>query len=198
MKVYALTGGFLTGKSSCLELFREFGAEVCDVDSIYHKLLEESDELQTALKRELNISSTVNRDYLKLALKNKELSMERLSELTHPFIIRDLKKVIEKKRSEAANSLVLIEVPLLYECELESLFDKVIVVATGKSVLEKRSQERGYTKEQLEMILKSQLELTEKISRADIVIDNTGSFEQLHKEIKRIYNYLVNMPKEES
>lgn len=196
MSICALTGGFLCGKSTALKLFKDLGVETFDLDTIYHKLLQSSDQMQELLREELGLDQLVDTALIKKALKEEKISMERLSELTHPFIIAELKKIIADLRLRVSAELVLIEVPLLYECELDDLFDKVLVVAVGKSVLEARAKERGYDMQQLNMIVDSQLDIAEKIKRADIVIENNGSPEDLNDEIRNIYKYLDSMQKE--
>lgn len=196
MSICALTGGFLCGKSTALELFEKRGVKVFDLDSIYHQLLKSSSPMQKTLQRELAIEDIVDTDIIKAALKDSRIDMQRLSDLTHPFIISELKTLIAKLRHQEDKILVLVEVPLLYECELDSLFDKVIVVAVGKTVLESRARERSYDSEQLNMILQSQLDIAEKVKRADIVIENNGSLNDLDKEISKVYNHLDIMQKE--
>lgn len=196
MKVVALTGGFLTGKSSCLKLFVQNGAQVYDTDNIYHELLVSSRELQTALKNELGSEKDIDRQMIKTSLAQGKLDMERLSEITHPFIIQRLKDLVEEFKGKDGQGLLVFEVPLLYECKLESLFDTVIVVAASKSVLHDRAIERGYSQEQADMIMDAQLDLSLKVSKADIVIDNSNSLDELEIEIEKIYKFLYSMQKE--
>lgn len=196
MNVCALTGGFLSGKSTALTLFQQLGANTFDLDRIYHQLLKSSAEMQKVLQQELATEQVVDTEIIKKALKEEQISMERISELTHPFIISELKSLIESLKLEGGSDLVLIEVPLLYECKLDDLFDKVIVVAAGKTTLETRARERGYDEQQLAMILDAQLDIKEKIKRADIVVENNGSLVDLNNDISDIYKYLYSMQKE--
>lgn len=185
MSIVALTGGFLSGKSTVLNMFKELGVEVLDIDELYHTLLKTNHGLQDVLKEELNYAGKINRSFLKEKILQGLLTFERLSELTHPFIIDALKKMISNK--SYTDKLLVVEVPLLFEAGMESLFDEIIVVFSDKKNRLKRAAKRGYSSSEAEKIFSAQIDMKYKLEHSNVVFVNNGNIDNLIKQVRGYY-----------
>ncbi|MFQ9448510.1 MAG: dephospho-CoA kinase [Christensenellales bacterium] len=85
---------------------------------------------------------------------------------------------------DAPGQIVVGDIPLLYECGMETLFDTVWVVRADRETQIQRLFERdGLSREQAERRINSQMPLDEKIRRANAVIDTSGTIEQTQKQV---------------
>jgi dephospho-CoA kinase len=95
-----------------------------------------------------------------------------------------------KRRDESiANqeTFVVLDIPLLFESKLESLVDKIIVVSVTKELqLERLIKRNQLTEEEALSRIRSQMPLEEKVSRADNVIDNSGTLEETKQQLEEI------------
>src|SRR5208282_2530120 len=100
---------------------------------------------------------------------------QRLNDIVHPRVARELKKRLRELERRGAG-LVLVEAPLLYEAGLETAYDRVIVVEVDPEDQVRRLKERdGRGALEIRGILQAQTPLAEKALRADAVVDNRGS-----------------------
>lgn len=161
MKI-VLTGGIACGKSLLSRYLKARGVTILDADDVVHELLPDPAERR-------RIAAEVFAD----PVKRKELEA-RLHPLVRERLMRGL---------QAADGLVIAVVPLLYEVGWDSDFDCVVCIASSREQQLKRMMERrGYTREEAEARLKAQLPVEEKASRADYVILNDGTTEDLEQE----------------
>ena len=99
--------------------------------------------------------------------------------------MRDFTKRIKNK-----DSLVIVEVPLLFEGDYQAGFEKVITVCTADETALKRLAMVGVSERDALARLRNQLPISEKKVRADYVIDNSGSKEQTKKQVEDVYRLL--------
>ena len=192
-----LTGGIGSGKSTVLKYFKENGYKVISCDEIVHNNMKKGAEAylkivekftEDYIKANTNLQgndlSILNNDLEidrkklgKIIFNNKQLKKE-LEGITHPLVIEEIKKI---------NEFVIVETPLLYEANLEYLFDKILVVNVS---LEKRIERiinrNNITKEEALIRINNQMPLEEKVAKADYVINNDDTIETL-------YDYLNNL-----
>ena len=190
MKVIGLTGGFLSGKSTVLRLFAQCGAEVLDADRLYHELLERDARLCRELEAEFGSDicddrGTVDRTRLRELVCADRKLMDRLSGITLPYILDELRKRIRAMREGAG--IAVVEVPLLFEKRMEHDFDAVLVVDADDTIRRERALGRGYDERFFAAVEQAQLPLREKVERADYVIINNGDREHLKKQVQVVY-----------
>ena len=182
MKIFGLTGGIASGKSTVAELFREHGISVLDADRLYHQLIEPQNAKPSPLAQQLAATfgdildqeGRINRQALGDRIFSDTDARQKLNALTHPAVAKAFNAAIDdlKKNGE---TLALYDVPLLYEVGKESQFTGVIVVWVPEALQRERLKERDHlTEEQVSNRLQSQLSLETKRERADFVIDNSG------------------------
>ena len=196
MKLIGLTGNIACGKSTAAEIFKELGATVIDADKIARDIV---DKGKPALKKLidhfgtgiLNEDGSLNREIMGEKVFKDKTNRQKLNEITHPEIFKEIINLIENYRSEG-KKIVIIEAALIIEREkLKKMIDKLIVVSTSKDIQIRRLEKRnGYTKQQAVMRINSQIPNEEKIKHADFVIKNDSDIENVRKQTQTIWNDL--------
>jgi dephospho-CoA kinase len=188
-----LTGNYGMGKSSVLSLFAALGAVTLDCDLIVEHLLEEKDVIEK-IKKVLGSDVTGPGGGLdKKAVADKvfrdKTDRKRLEDLLHPLVFEKLDDSIngigDKQR------IIIVEVPLLFEGNYSSRFDRVIAVHTTYDEAVRRLMQSGISREEIEARLKAQMPIEEKIRLADYSIDNNGSPPETRKQVEAIYSVLL-------
>jgi len=109
-----------------------------------------------------------------------------LESLLHP-LVRD---IWQAAVASAPSANWLVEIPLLFEKRLETLFDLIVCVECPSEVVEARMIQRGYTGEEVEQRRLRQMPLEEKVQRSDRVLSNAGSLEFLELQTLRLIKEL--------
>lgn len=168
--------------------------KVINTDDIYRGLLSSDKMLKKHLVsefgREILRGGRINRKNLRRAVLENESNLSRISEISHPYIISALKKELNSYRK--MRGIIAVEVPLLYEAGMENLFDKVIVVLAKKNNQVSRGLQLGYKRKQVQFFLDYQLPLRYKKDKADYVLFNYRSKEELYKQFKRVIEDIKN------
>lgn len=186
--IIGLTGGIGTGKSSAVEYFIKYGAIVIDADKI-SKNVTDSKEIIEKIEKEfgkeyINNGKIERKKLRKHVFSNKE-ELVKLNNITHPVIIEKIKNEIEKNRNK---KLVIVDVPLLFETGLEVIVEKVILISAPFEVQLSRIIARdNIDYESALNAIKAQMPLKEKIKKADFIIENGGTKEEL---ADKIYDFI--------
>lgn len=187
MQVLGLTGGIASGKSTVVRWFKEKGIPVLDADEIVRNLQRPHEPLLQDIaslfgSHLLLEDGSLNRGELGKLIFTDEAAKEKLNGLIHPMVKSQIQKGIEAFR-QAGKSLVVVDVPLLYETGFEALMDKVLVVYVPKSVQVQRLMERDAIDESYaKSKIASQGSLDEKKAKADFVLENSGTKDELKKQ----------------
>ncbi len=196
MHFYGLTGGICTGKSVASKMFSELGAHIIDADEISRNLLSTGSALLQIVVKTfgaeiLNEDGSLDREKLgKMVFSDKRL-LSKLNLLTHPQIIKKIKEKKAEIEKAHPDEIIILDAPLLYETGLDKTVEKVIVVASAREVQLKRLVEnRAMAKEDAENRISSQIPVEEKAKRADFVIDNNTTFEELRAQVEKVYGII--------
>lgn len=184
MKWIGLTGGMGSGKSAVTALLRARGFTVIDADVVARKVVEPgtpglAQVVQAFGPGVLNAEGELDRKKLAAQVFGKPDELRRLEMILHPLIQQ---KVADRRQEAAARgeALVFYDVPLLFEKNLGAQFDAVVVVWSTEAQQIERSMKRdGASREDVERRLSAQIPLAEKKLKADVLIDNSGTFESL-------------------
>ena len=192
MLIAGLTGNFGMGKSYVLSLFRELGAVTLESDRIVGMLLREEgviEKVKGLLGKDVAASGG---DLDKKAIAGKifhdrELK-EKLEALLHPLVFERVEDFISKIRNR--DSIVVVEVPLLFEGNYQDRFKKTITVHTAEDIALERLERSGVPRSEALARIENQMPISEKKRRADYVIDNSGTKDETRKQVKDIYESL--------
>lgn len=131
----------------------------------------------------------LDRDKLGALVFKDPSARQRLNQITHPLI----REWMAAQTAEAlqTHAIVIQDVPLLYENDLENLFESVILVYAPADVqLQRLVVGRGFKEERARSVIASQMPIDEKRRRAAHVIDNSGSQENTRAQVKRLWSQL--------
>lgn len=178
------------------ELLRKSGFPVVDADAIAHEGLRPGTPTYQAIVQKFGLGildeqGNIQRRELGKIIFSDVASKVWLEELLHPDVqkrVRLLRSELEKE----GHKLAFYEVPLLFEKNLQSQFDKVIVVWVSDSVQIARLMRRNsWSQEEIHQRNCALWPLSEKLKRADYAINNDGSLEDLRVKVEEIIKKLT-------
>jgi dephospho-CoA kinase len=192
MLVVGLTGNYGMGKSRILALFAKLGAYTCSSDAIVATLLTEKDVLEK-IRRVIGHdvffkNGSLNKKKVAGLIFRDETLRRSLEDILHPLVferVKDFLKSVDK------SSVVIIEVPLLFERGYRKKFDKAITVFTDEETALKRLEKAGIKRTDALLRLQSQLPIREKMKRSDFIINNSGSIRETTSRTEAIYKTLL-------
>jgi dephospho-CoA kinase len=204
MFILGITGGVATGKSTVSRMFGDLGAIVVSADKIAHDLLAPGTPLtKRVLEQFPDVSiqgselQTIDRSQLGRLVFADSSQREILNSLTHPAIVASLESEVSRLRPLDAPAIAAIEIPLLYETELEYLVDAVLVVAclldTQVKWLRARS---GLGETEARQQIAAQLPLDDKVLRADYVIDADFDLAVTRRQVNELWDRLVKLKRQ--
>jgi len=191
----ALTGGIGSGKSLAGEYFELIGATVVDSDQLARDVVERGtegfDEILLAFGDEILLNGNLDRRKLAGLIFDNPVAKAKLEEIVHPRIQSALENIV----SECAPGTVLIyEIPLLFETGGSNRFDYVITVSAPLEIRTKRLLERGLKGYEIEKRLTAQASDVQRESIADCVFTNSGEADLLLRQVENIYEDVL-LPK---
>ena len=185
MKI-GLTGSIACGKSTVSQYLKQKGCLIVDADAISRTLTADGGaalpEIRQAFGDDVFSGASLDRAKLGQLVFADAQKREALNAILHPMILAEIKRQLDQL--DAPGQIVIGDIPLLYECGMEALFDTVWVVRADRETQIQRLFERdGLSREQAERRIDSQMPLDEKIRRADAVIDTSGTLEQTRQQV---------------
>lgn len=197
MPVFGLTGDLGCGKSTVLRLLKKKGACIFDIDEKIHEYYEDKKggiyRKISALFPQAIIKGAIDRCKLGKIVFSDRKSLLRLEAIVHPSAVKDLKSWV--KKAKQSERFCVAEVPLLFEKNLESIFDAVILVYVKKDVLLKRiknnlklSTARAFAR------LSNFKPVKDKMENADFIINNSFDMETLKNKIDILWEKLKQYP----
>jgi len=189
-----ITGGIGTGKSFVINYVRSKGYKVIDSDFIAKQLMLKGNINYNNIINNfgddiLSVEGEIDRIKLRTIVFNDEEKRKILNKITHPNI---MKKIFDDSDD---NNIYFIEVPLLFEENLDKCFDEIWLVDCSEKVqIERIIKRSNLSKTEVLDIISCQMPRREKIKRAKIIIDSEqANLEKyiddlLHKLDKRVIN----------
>jgi len=184
-----LTGGIGAGKSEALAAFERRGVPVLSTDKVAHDILDD-DQVRAALVErwgeQIAPSGAVDRDRVGEIVFADSDELTWLESVTHPRVGAQVLEWRENLGPEV--EIAVVEVPLLFEAAMEDAFDATLAVVADDGIRDARLRERGQAG--LEGREDRQLDQEEKVRRADHVIRNDASLEELDREVNELIDQL--------
>ncbi len=188
----AVTGSAGSGKSFVCKRFIELGLTVFDCDKIARQVVEPGEKACKDIIRffgdGVSLSDgSLNRPELRKIISQDGKKRKTLESIVHPAIFKKLFFEIKKIESKGVKSVV-VEVPLLFESNIETKFDYIITVAGHYEELVARIMKRDLvSQKEAQGILNIQLSQKEKIERSDSVIWNTSDIGELQSSVDLLF-----------
>lgn len=199
--VLGITGGIACGKSLICHFFRELGAAVLSADELAREAVRPGEEAYKEIvthfgEEILTAEGSIDRARLAEKIFQSPAKRHLLNQITHPAIGRLADRRINELRKNPDISLITYEAPLLFEAKAEARVDLVLVVTTTpEQQLERLMRRDNLSREEALQRISAQMPLAEKISRADILVENSGSFLETQKLIGQIFAKLATHKK---
>ena len=184
-----LTGGIAAGKSTALEAFERLGAATISSDAVVHELLESEPLLGRLTERwgeDVARDGGVDRARVGEIVFADPEQLSWLEAQVHPLVGERIGAFLASLPEET--EIAVVEVPLLFESEMEGVFDTSVAVVTSDEVRRARAEARGHTL--VGEREARQLGQDEKAARAAHVIENDGSVEDLERELAALVDKL--------
>ncbi|MEC0368913.1 dephospho-CoA kinase [Paenibacillus chibensis] len=191
--IIGLTGGIATGKSTVSALLIRKGALLVDADVIAREVMLPGHPVLAAVAEHfgqavLLADGTLDRKKLGDIVFREPAQRQALNEITHPAIRLEIRRQMESLEREHPERLVVVDIPLLFESGLESMFERVMLVYAPASIQKERLMNRNQlTAEEAEARINSQMDIEEKKRKADVIIDNSGSAEETQRQIDEFW-----------
>jgi len=191
-----LTGGIGSGKSTAAGFFREAGATVIDADILARRAVQPGQPALEEIRRTfgeavIRDDGTLDREALGRLAFSDPTVRARLNAIVHPRVQAMAEREIAEALAASPDGLVVYDVPLLFETGAEAGVDLVAVVYASAEVQERRLQRRdGMDAEAIRARLRSQDDIEEKARRADVVLDNGGTPEDLRRQVMELVEQL--------
>ena len=189
--VVGLTGSFGSGKSTVLGLFGQLGANTIDSDQSVAEIYASDGEFKEALRVKFGSEvfdasgQVIRRKLGKIAFASSE-DLAWLERELHPRV----KNIYQSRIKRAPQKLWIVEIPLLFEKNLDKGLDYSISIVSNYSLRVNRLKNRGFSPEAVEVRNSKQLPQAQKASRANFVILNDGSLEFLKRQVVHLYKHL--------
>ena len=196
MLVIGLTGSIASGKSETTKLLIKAGIPVFDADSEVHGLYQRQvviDQVAAEFPQAILSGAIDRRELGKIVLANPS-DLKKLEHIVHPLVRAARQRFIDKTKLDGLK-YVVVDIPLLFETGEDKTMDRVVVVSAPDNIRRTRVMERpNMTSEKLHNIEARQMPNAEKCKRADFVIDNSGSLDQLREQVDALIIKLKALP----
>jgi dephospho-CoA kinase len=188
-----LTGGIGSGKSSVGDALQELGAIVIDSDELARNVIERGtpgyEQVVAEFGDEILTSGEIDRAKLAAQVFNDETKRKNLESIIHPLV---RKAAEELSKNLPSDSIVVNEIPLLFETNGASRFDFIISVSVQEEIRVARLKQRGMKEYEIAQRVAAQATDAQRASISDVVIENNGSLDDLTAHVNEIWTkYLL-------
>ena len=194
-RVIGLTGGIGSGKSTVSRFLADLGAVIIDADKIGHEVYLPGTNtwrelVKTFGNRILTANNTIDREKLGTIVFGNEEELKRLNAIIHPQITEIIKKQIDDYRRKGT-AVIVLDAPVLFEANANNLVEEVwVVVSNEDNVIKRAAARTGLPEKQIHSRIRSQLSNEERVKRAQVVIHNDGTVEDLRKKVQGLWEQL--------
>ena len=180
--VIGLTGGIGCGKSAAAACFAEFGFNVVDADQLARQVLESPECVRLLLARWgddcLVPGGLPDRRWIAAKVFDDPVELAFLEGVTHPEVARLRQEAVVDTRRHH-----VVEIPLLFEKNLTSGFAFIVCVTCSEETRRLRLLKKGLTDHEISRRITSQMPVSEKVKRSDVVLWNDAEPEFLRAQV---------------
>lgn len=193
MKIIGLTGGIACGKSTVSTEMRALGAAIIDADALAHELSQPHQPIYNAYVERFGseivaADGTLDRAAIARRVFADPAVRAEVEAIAHPIIRRAAEERLRAARDENKRAAVL-DVPLLFEAGWDALAHETWVVALPREEQLARllARDKAMDAGEARARIAAQMPLAEKCARADVVIDNSGTVEEIREYIGKLW-----------
>ena len=180
MSIIGITGSIASGKTTVANLLTRKKYPLFSADKIVSNLYTQKDFLKVIAKKFKLKHNKKIKEQIKTILKKNKKDIYKLEAVTHPWVRKEMKIFLKKKKK-----FLFLEIPLLIESKLGKYFDTVVFVNTKKKIRLKRYSKKNGNKFFFNLLDKRQLSPTFKKKMCDYTINNNYSLNILKKNVKK-------------
>jgi dephospho-CoA kinase len=189
--VIGLIGGIGSGKSRVAAEFARRGARVIAGDQLGHEALRQPDVKEQVAARwgrdVFDAQGEVDRRRLARIVFAEPAELRALEAMTFPWIEGRIAEEVAAARADAAVRFVVLDAAVLLEAGWNRYCDRLVYVDAPRDVRHRRvAEQRGWTAKEVEARTTAQMPLTDKVSRADDVVDNSRSAEETARRVDEL------------
>ena len=194
--VVGLTGSIGTGKSEAARLLETLGASVISSDQVGHEAYTPTTDAWEQVVAEfgdgiLGEDGEIDRRKLGAIVFSDPGKLDNLNQIMHPRMARMVSDKIETLRTQGVE-VVVVEAALLFEAGWDSLVEEVWVTDSPEQMVVERLKKRnGLSEEEARKRISSQMDRSERMEKADFVIDNSGDVAELEGAVKELWQSRV-------
>ncbi len=196
MIVIGIVGGVASGKSQAARFFEELGAKVLDGDRAGHEVLRQPEVIEAARGRWgeeiLDADGQIIRQKVaKIVFAPNPAAAEELrflEELSHPRISEILQRQLCELNDDGQTNVTVIDAALLLKAGWDRFCDVVVFIDVPRQIRKARAAARGWDASQFYHRECTQESIETKRSRADFIIDNAGSPDELKQQIHEFWD----------
>lgn len=194
MMLLGLTGSIGMGKSETAKMFARAGVPTYNADDAVHVLYGRGGKAVSPVAAAfpgVEHEGAIDRDRLSAHVVNNPAALKRLEAIVHPLVAEAQRSFLAEAKAKGA-TIVLLDIPLLFETGGQGRVHKVIVVSAPEDIQRERVLKRpGMTPAKLEAILARQVPDAEKRAKADFVIDTSQGLAQAEASVHAILAFLA-------
>jgi dephospho-CoA kinase len=197
-----ITGGIGSGKSTVCKIFEKYGVPVLHSDKIAKELSNTNPVIRRELinllgKESYGADGTINRNWLAAKIFSDKKSRRKVESIIHPFVARERERLMSDLRRHG-NSLVMLESAILFESGIYREVDTIVAVDADDPLRFDRVCRRdSVSVESVKARDDAQLNSKEKAKKADYVIYNNGTLEELESKVRFLYNIFTQIIKKD-
>ena len=194
MLLIGLTGGIGSGKSTVSARLTEHGAVVVDADAIVREVQRPGTPVFAAMVERFGNGivaddGTLDRQAVADLVFGDAEALADLGAIVHPAVATEIARRMEDE--EETDHVVILDVPLLVESGRDDLVALVVVDVDPEIAVRRLVEQRGMREDDARARMARQVGREERLAKADHVIDNSGSLEQLHAAVDSLWPELV-------
>ena len=196
--IIGLTGNIATGKSVVRRMLEHLGAYTIDADSLAHRAIAKDAPgykpvIETFGNWILRADGQINRTKLGGLVFRDSEALTKLENIIHPLVVQAINILVKR----AGQKVVVIEAIKLLESPLRDVCDTIWVTYAPEEIqIERLMRKRSFTRDEAMHRVHSQGTQSEKIERANVVVRNAGSYDNLWKQVTTAWKQIPAVPSE--
>jgi dephospho-CoA kinase len=196
MHIVGLTGGIGSGKTSVSTMLRDLGYQVIDADAITREVQAPGQPTLAAIieafgAEVLQEDGTLDRAALAARVFSDPQQLAVLNAIVHPAVGAEIDRRLDEHRP--TDAVVVLDVPLLVESGRDDLELLIVVDVEPEVAVRRLVDHRGFAESDARARIANQVDRQARLAKADVVIDNTGSPDDLARAVAQLHHHLTSL-----